>query len=54
VALGTEVISQSNNNLLDLLSKLTGGSEDKGLAFRNGKVEALEDTNGEGSSLTGT
>lgn len=40
--------------LLDLLSELTSGSKDKGLAVTDGEVKALENTNGESGSLTST
>lgn len=40
--------------LLDLTSQFTSGSEDQSLAVAITNVNALEDTNGEGGSLTGT
>lgn len=44
----------SSTNLLDLLGEFTGGGKDEGLAVGDGQVKTLEDTNGEGGSLSGT
>ena len=54
VALDLHEVADGNNDLLDLLGKLTGGSEDKGLASLDGGVDLLEDRDGEGGGLAGT
>ena len=54
VALDFHEVTNGNNNLLDLLSKLTGGGEDKSLAGLDAGVDLLEGGDGEGSRLTGT
>ncbi|GAO51261.1 hypothetical protein G7K_5367-t1 [Saitoella complicata NRRL Y-17804] len=54
VALDVEVVSDSDNDLLDLLSQLTGRGQDQSLALLDGDVDGLEDRDGEGSGLTGT
>ena len=54
VALDVHVITESDDNLLDLLGKLTGGGEDKSLSTLDVRVELLEDGNREGSGFSGT
>jgi hypothetical protein len=54
VALNAHEVTNGDNDLLDLLGKLTGGSEDKGLASLDGGVDLLEDRDGEGGGLAGT
>ena len=54
VALDLHEVADGNNDLLDLLGKLTGGSEDKGLASLDSGVDLLEDRDGEGGGLAGT
>jgi hypothetical protein len=54
VALNVHEVSDSNNDLLDLLSQLTGGGEDEGLALLDIGVELLEDGDRESGSLSGT
>ena len=54
VALDVHEVTDGNNDLLDLLGKLAGGGEDKGLASLDGGVDLLEDGDGEGSGLAGT
>jgi hypothetical protein len=54
VAENTEVVAEVADDLLDLLGKLTGGGKDEGLALLLGVVKLLQDTNGEGGSLTST
>jgi len=52
VAAGVEVVTKSNDDLLDLLSQLTSGSEDQSLSLEESEVELLEDANGESGSLS--
>ena len=54
VALNLHEVTDGDNDLLDLLSKLTGGSEDQGLAGLDAGVDLLEDRDGEGGGLSGT
>ena len=46
VATDVEVVSESENDLLDLLGQLTGGGKDKGLASNEISLNPLEDTDG--------
>ena len=48
------VVSESDDDLLNLLSKLTGRCEDEGLGAFNRKVELLEDGDGESCGLSST
>jgi len=54
VALDLHEVADGDNDLLDLLSKLAGGSEDQGLAGLDAGVDLLEDGDGEGGGLAGT
>lgn len=54
VALNAHEVTNGNNDLLDLLGQLTGGSKDQSLAGLNIGVDLLESGNGEGGSLSGT
>jgi hypothetical protein len=54
VALDLHEISDGNNDLLDLLSKLTGRSKDQSLALLNVGVDLLENRDGEGGGLSST
>lgn len=54
VALNLHEVTDGDNDLLDLLSKLTGRSEDQGLAGLDAGVDLLEDRDGEGGGLSGT
>lgn len=54
VALDVHEITNGNNDLLDLLSQLTGWGEDQSLTLLDVGVELLEDGDGESSSLSGT
>jgi hypothetical protein len=54
VALDVHEVANGNDDLLDLLGQLTGGSEDEGLALLDVGVDLLEDRDGEGSSLAST
>lgn len=54
VALNAHEVTNGNNNLLDLLSQLTGGSEDQSLARLEVGVDLLESRDGESSGLAGT
>lgn len=48
------VVAKGDDDLLDLLSKLTGRCEDESLGAFNGEVEFLKDGNGEGGGLSST
>jgi hypothetical protein len=54
VALKGHEVTNGNNDLLDLLSQLTGGSEDQSLASLQVGVDLLESRDGESGSLSGT
>lgn len=54
VALNVHEVTDGDDDLLDLLSQLTGGSEDQGLALLQAGVDLLEDRDGEGGGLAGT
>lgn len=54
VALDVHEVTNGDNDLLDLLSELTGGGEDQRLAGLDIGVDLLESRDGEGSRLTGT
>jgi hypothetical protein len=54
VALKGHEVTNGNNDLLDLLSQLTGGSEDQGLAGLQVGVDLLESRDGESGGLSGT
>ena len=54
VALEGHEVTDGDNDLLDLLSKLTGGGEDEGLAGLDLGVDLLEGGDREGGGLTGT
>lgn len=54
VALNVHEVTDGDNDLLDLLGKLTGGSKDQGLAGLDGRVDLLENGDREGSGLAGT
>lgn len=54
VAVNAEVVTQSEDDLLDLLSKLTGRSKHKSLALLASVVDGLENGTSEGGSLAGT
>jgi hypothetical protein len=46
-----QVISESENYFLDLLSQFTSWGKDEGLAFRETIIQLLEDANREGCGL---
>lgn len=54
VALDVHEVTDGDDDLLDLLGQLTGGSENQSLAGLDAGVDLLEDRNGEGSGLAGT
>lgn len=54
VALDAHEVTNGNDDLLDLLGQLTGGSKDQSLASLHIGVNLLESGNGEGGSLSGT
>lgn len=54
VALNVHEVTDSDDDLLDLLGQLTGGSENQGLALLQAGVDLLQHRDGEGGSLSGT
>ena len=54
VAFNVHVVTESDDDLLDLLSKLTGRCEDEGLSPFDREVELLEDGDRKGCGLAGT
>lgn len=54
VALDVHEVANSNDDLLDLLRKFTGGSEDERLARLEAGVDLLEDRDREGGGLAST
>lgn len=54
VALNVHEVTNSDDDLLDLLSQLTGRSKNQGLALLQAGVDLLEDRDGEGGGLAGT
>lgn len=54
VALNVHEVTNGDNDLLDLLSQLTGGGENQSLALLHIGVDLLENGNGEGGSLPST
>lgn len=54
VALNVHEVANSDNDLLDLLGKLAGGSEDKSLAGLEGGVDLLENGDRESGGLAST
>jgi len=54
VALNLHEVTESDDDLLDLLGQLAGRGEDEGLALRVGGVQLLKSRDGEGGGLSGT
>lgn len=54
VALDVHEVTDGNDDLLDLLSKLTGGGENQSLARLDVGVDLLQDGDREGGGLAGT
>ena len=54
VALDLEVVTEGDDDFLDLLGELSGGSENQGLGSLDAHVELLENGNGEGCGLAST
>ena len=54
VAVDLHVVTEGNDDLLNLLSELTSGGQDEGLDLLDGRVDSLQDGNGEGGSLSST
>jgi len=54
VAFNVHVVTESDDDLLDLLSKLAGGREDEGLSPLDREVEFLEDGDGESCGFAST
>ena len=54
VALNVHEVTNGDDDLLDLLGQLTGGSENQSLALLQGGVDLLQHRDGEGGSLAST
>lgn len=54
MALNAHEVTNGDNDLLDLLRKLTSGSEDQSLATLDGGVDLLQGGNREGRGLAST
>lgn len=54
VAVDVHVVTEGDDDLLDLLGQFSGRSQDQGLGFLLAGVDSLQDGDGEGGSLTGT
>lgn len=54
VTVDVHVVTQGDDDLLDLLGQFSGRSQDQRLGFLLGGVDSLQDGDGEGSGLTGT
>jgi len=54
VALNVHEVTDSDNNLLDLLGQLAGRGENERLAGLDVVIQLLEDGDGEGGRFTGT
>lgn len=54
MAFDVHEISNGNNDLLNLLSQLTGRSKDKRLALLDAGIDLLENGNGESGGFTST
>ena len=52
VALDVHVVPQGQDNLLDLDSQFPGGRQAEDLGLPDGRVDALQDGDGEGCSLS--
>lgn len=53
VALDVEVVTEGEDDLLNLLSQLAGGGKDEGLALLSGVVDGLKNRAGKGGGLAG-
>lgn len=53
-ALDVHVVSEGDEDLLDLLGELTGRGEDESLGLLEGNVDRLEDRDREGGGLSGS
>jgi hypothetical protein len=54
VAFSIQVVTESDDDLLNLLGQLTSGGKDKGLSLLLRDVKFLKDGDGEGSGLSST
>lgn len=54
VTLDVHVVTEGENNGLDLGRELTGGGQNEGLCFADGDIDGLEEGNGECGGFTGT
>ena len=54
MAFDVHIVAEGNDDLLNLLSELTGRREDKSLGAFDREVELLEDGDGEGRGLAST
>jgi len=52
VAFDLKIVSNGEDDSLNLLSELTSGGQNEGLALLQTEVELLEDTDGESGSLS--
>jgi hypothetical protein len=54
MALNVHEVTDGDDNLLDLLSKLTSGSKDQGLTLLDTQVDLLQNRDREGGRFSGT
>lgn len=54
MAFNAHEIANSNDDLLDLLSQLTSGGQNEGLALLEGRVDLLKNGDGKSGSLAST
>lgn len=54
VAVDVHVVTEGDNDLLDLLGQFSGRGQDQGLRLLLAGVDSLQDGDGEGGGLTGT
>jgi hypothetical protein len=52
--LDVQVISEGDDDLLDLLSEFSGGGKNQSLTLSDSVVDLLKDTDGEGSGFSGS
>jgi len=52
VASNVQIVSKCKDDLLNLLSQFSGWSQNQSLAFVNGEIEGVENSNGESGSFT--
>jgi hypothetical protein len=54
MALNVHEVTNGDNNLLDLLSELTSGSQNQSLALLDAQIDLLKNGDGESGGLSGT